>query len=190
MPSVERLRELGISKTEYLYLQKNFNLKKKAFWKAESEEGVEKTTLNRFIDRAVAKARVSVGEGADITRNDLKQAVRSISRTRLYLSKEEIYHQNALSAIKGETGLLSKIYRWGGKTGFASSSWNGYTNKVEKSINGKVFRSSGFYNFGGVLVQFWTPKEGSDEQIIEMTNESGTKHEYIYRTGMEEGEEY
>lgn len=184
MPSKEELEELGVSKENYSYLQKLYNLNKKFMHLKEAQKGEPLTSFKKYIDRVVAVATYGYGvDDAKLTKKDLRVASRSLLRTKLYMDDAELFHMNAVSSIKKEKGLMSKLYRWGGATAFRKSSFLKESSTMD--ILGKPYKlNKGTYNFGGVYVRFWTyDGSGSEVGYIEMYTEDGSKHEFIAQIG-------
>lgn len=155
------------------YLKRYFKARKQFIHKKEIEGGFETdelTTYEKFKDRVESKL---AQKGLDFTKENVKKQAQELLNTRLYKSYEEVVHKNLTDILKKE-GMTSRLYRMGGKTAFSQSS---YVSEDEtRSIEGKDYKSSGYYKMGNVKVIIWTSVIGSREQYIEFINqETGNK---------------
>ena len=115
--------------------------------------------FNQAVSQATSQSLVEAG----------KRRLRSSS----YLPYEEMVHKNLTSVLK-EEGMTSRLYRMGGKTSFEYTRWTG--KYEEKDIEGKAYKSQGFYMMGDVQVRFWTSVDDSLKQYIEFVGPDGKTH--------------
>lgn len=115
--------------------------------------------FNQAVSQATSQSLVEAG----------KRRLRSAS----YLPYEEMVHKNLTSVLK-EEGMTSRLYRMGGKTAFEYTRW--HSKYEEKDIEGKTYKSQGFYMMGDVQVRFWTDVDGSLTQYIEFVGPDGKTH--------------
>lgn len=152
------------------YLEKYYNARKSFIQKKERESGDlderYKLTKEKFVDRAAAKLRTKFKEeGEEITIKSAKEAARSLLRSDTYMTKAEVYHQLAVRKLR-ESGVYSKVYKYGGSTAFWNSSFTKNVDEEELYINGFEYGYDGIYNFGGVMVRILKPQSPQKAPII------------------------
>lgn len=111
-----------------------------------------------FEDFYTMSKAISVANGTSI-QEAAKRRLNSIS----YTPYVERAHSALTSALKTE-GMMSRLYRWGGKSSFAATNFN--KTKEYRKIKGVGYHSTGTYNMGGVLVTFWYSDDGSEVTFI------------------------
>lgn len=136
-----------------------------------SEAGASFMTQEDFKKRIHAEAVMKYGE--NYTTEQAKKAITSYLNTKVYKSTAELMHTNLMKKLK-EEGVVSRIYRMGGKTSMKSTS---YTEKYDEGkgvFDG--YHSNGFYRLGSIIVKFWSSDENSDVGYIEIVPMQGESY--------------
>lgn len=131
--------------------------------------------LEAFSSRVEAKAILQFNkeEGESLTKSELKQVLNQTLRARDYMPYEEIAHANLVANLKKE-GKLKQVYKRGGSVAFEKGRF--VSQQDTRNIGGKEYISKGYYELGGVKVQYFTKVDGNsrDNQYIEI---GGTLYE-------------
>ena len=73
-----------------------------------------------------------------------------------------------------EEGVVSRIYRMGGKTSMKATSYTERRDKGEGVLSG--YHSNGFYRMGSIIVKFWSSDEDSKVGYIELIPMMGASY--------------
>lgn len=145
------------------YIEMYYRTQKKYINLKRSEAGASFMTQEDFKKRINAEAVMKYGE--NYTTEQAKKAITSYLNTKVYKSTAELLHTNLMKKLKAE-GVISRIYRMGGKTSMKATS---YTERYEEiDLYGDGYHSNGFYRMGSVIVKFWSANDNSEVGYIEL----------------------
>lgn len=145
------------------YIEMYYRTQKKYINLKRSEAGASFMTEEDFKRRIHAEAVMKYGE--NYTTEQAKKAITSYLNTKVYKSTAELLHTNLMKKLKAE-GVISRIYRMGGKTSMKATS---YTERYEEiDLYGDGYHSNGFYRMGSVIVKFWSANDNSEVGYIEL----------------------
>lgn len=145
------------------YIEMYYRTQSKYINRKRSEAGAGFMTKDDFKRRIHAEAVMKYGE--NYTTAQAKKAITSYLNTRVYKTEAELLHTNLMKKLK-EEGVVSRIYRMGGKTSMKATS---YTKRYEeRDFNGDGYHSNGYYRMGSILVKFWSSNDNSEVGYIEL----------------------
>lgn len=136
-----------------------------------SEAGASFMTKEEFKKRIHAEAVMKYGE--NYTTEQVKKAITSYLNTKVYKSAAELMHTNLMKKLK-EEGVISRIYRMGGKTSMKATSYTKKYDEGEGVFSG--YHSNGFYRLGSIIVKFWSSDENSYVGYIEIIPMQGESY--------------
>ena len=136
-----------------------------------SEAGASFMTQEDFKKRIHAEAVMKYGE--NYTTEQAKKAITSYLNTKTYKSTAELLHTNLMKKLKAE-GVISRIYRMGGKTSMKATSYTERHEEIE--LYGDGYHSNGFYRLGSIIVKFWSANDNSEVGYIELIPMQGESY--------------
>ena len=155
------------------YIEMYYKTQNKYINLKRSEAGAGFMTEEDFKKRIHAEAVMKYGE--NYTTEQVKKAITSYLNTKVYKSTAELMHTNLMKKLK-EEGVVSRIYRMGGKTSMEATSYTKKLDDGEGILEG--YHSNGFYRLGSIIVKFWSSDDKSEVgylEIIPMQGESYIK---------------
>lgn len=145
------------------YIEMYFKTQKKFIHRKQSEAGLTLFTEQKF--KVIIDSLATTKYGENYTTAQAKKAITSYLNTRTFKSEAELLHSNLMKKLK-EEGVVSRIYRMGGKTSMKASS---YTKRYEeRDFNGDEYHSNGYYRMGSILVKFWSSNDNSQVGFLEL----------------------
>ena len=120
-------------------------------------------TKEDFKRRIHAEAVMKYGE--NYTTEQAKKAITSYINTRVYKTEAELLNTNLMKKLN-EEGVVSRIYRMGGKTAMKATSYTKRYDKGDGNLEG--YHSNGFYRMGSIIVKFWSSDDDSKVGYIEL----------------------
>lgn len=145
------------------YIEMYYRIQNKFINLKRSEAGASFMTKDDFKRRIHAEAVAKYGK--NYTVEQAKKAITSYLNTRVYKTTAELLHTNLMKKLK-EEGVVSRIYRMGGKTSIGATSYTDRRDKGKGALSG--YHSNGFYRMGSVIVKFWSSDSNSEVGFIEL----------------------
>lgn len=153
------------------YIEMYYRTQNKFINLKRSEAGASFMTKEDFKRRIHAEAVMKYGEG--YTTEQAKKAITSYLNTKVYKTTAELLHTNLMKKLK-EEGVVSRIYRMGGKTSMRATSYTERRDKGEGVLSG--YHSNGFYRMGSIIVKFWSSDDDSKVGYIELIPMMGASY--------------
>lgn len=146
------------------YFNKYWNARKTFINYKHRQAGISELTKTEFKDRVLSRLDPTGSKTLnDFSREEIKKAARATTSTKLYQTKEEMFHRSATRLLR-ENKLTNKIYQQGGSLAMENTT---FTKDYQiKNIGGASYTATGTYNFGGVAVIFFMPLDSRDAPVI------------------------